>query len=263
MFEVYRRPWGRLFFLLLAVSGLLHAQAPPTTTVSDVVYRADGTPARGTLLISWPAFIAAGGQTVAAGTKSVTLGLQGALSVALVPNTGATPTTTIYTVVYQLDDGVKTEYWLVGTTSPTTIAAVRTVLGSGSVTQMASRQYVDTAVAATVHKSGTETIAGTKQFSLSPSVPTPQLDTDAVNKAYVDAVVVNSGNGSYVSKSGDTMTGPLTLPGEPGRMKLAEDRLALLERNDIRRSVYDRIVNAVITVAISAAIAMHDRWTGR
>jgi succinate dehydrogenase hydrophobic anchor subunit len=82
MFEAYRRPWGRLFFLLLAVAGLLHAQAPPTTTVSDVVYR-------------------------------------------------------------------------------------------------------------------------------------------------------------------------------------AEDRLALLERNDIRRSVYDRIVNAVITVAISAAIAMHDRWTGR
>ncbi len=48
--------------------------------------------------------------------------------------------------------------------------------------------------------------------------------------------------------------------GQPGRMKLAEDRITHLERNDIRRSVYDRIVNAVITVAISALIAMHDRW---
>lgn len=48
--------------------------------------------------------------------------------------------------------------------------------------------------------------------------------------------------------------------GQPGRMKLAEDRIALLERNDIRRSVHDRILNAVITVAISALIAMHDRW---
>jgi hypothetical protein len=48
--------------------------------------------------------------------------------------------------------------------------------------------------------------------------------------------------------------------GQPGRMKLAEDRITLLERSDIRRSVYDRIVNAAITVAISAAIAMHDRW---
>jgi|SRR3989442_1429813 hypothetical protein len=47
--------------------------------------------------------------------------------------------------------------------------------------------------------------------------------------------------------------------GQPGRMKLAEDRITLLEKNDIRRSVYDRLVNAVITVAISAAIAMHDR----
>jgi hypothetical protein len=47
--------------------------------------------------------------------------------------------------------------------------------------------------------------------------------------------------------------------GQPGRMKLAEDRLTALERNDIRRSVYDRLVNAAITIAISAAIAMHDR----
>ncbi len=48
--------------------------------------------------------------------------------------------------------------------------------------------------------------------------------------------------------------------GQPGRMKLAEDRITLLEKNDIRRSVYDRLVNAVITVAISGAIAMHDRF---
>jgi len=36
--------------------------------------------------------------------------------------------------------------------------------------------------------------------------------------------------------------------------------LAFFEKSEIRRSVYDRIVNAAITVAISAAIAMHDRW---
>lgn len=48
--------------------------------------------------------------------------------------------------------------------------------------------------------------------------------------------------------------------GQPGRMKLAEDRLVFLELREIRRTVYDRIVNAVITVAISAIIAMHDRW---
>lgn len=45
---------------------------------------------------------------------------------------------------------------------------------------------------------------------------------------------------------------------QPGRMKLAEDRLVSLERNDIRRSVYDRLVNAIIATAISAAIALHE-----
>jgi hypothetical protein len=47
--------------------------------------------------------------------------------------------------------------------------------------------------------------------------------------------------------------------GQPGRMKLAEDRLAALERSEIRRSVYERLVNAAITIAISAAIAMHEK----
>ena len=51
--------------------------------------------------------------------------------------------------------------------------------------------------------------------------------------------------------------------GQPGRMKLAEDRLVSLEKSEIRRSVYDRIVNAAITVAISAAIALHDHWGTR
>jgi hypothetical protein len=45
---------------------------------------------------------------------------------------------------------------------------------------------------------------------------------------------------------------------QPGRMKLAEDRLTMLERSDIRRGVYDRVVNALIAMTVSAAIAMHD-----
>jgi hypothetical protein len=90
MFDARRRQLGRLFFLLL-IAGISHGQGPATTVVSDVVFRADSTPAAGTLLISWPAFITTNGEAVAAGTKSVTLGTQGALSVALIPNTGVTP----------------------------------------------------------------------------------------------------------------------------------------------------------------------------
>jgi hypothetical protein len=47
---------------------------------------------------------------------------------------------------------------------------------------------------------------------------------------------------------------------QPGRMNLAEEKIRQLERNDIRRSVYDRLVNAVITTAISALISTHGRW---
>lgn len=197
MFDV-RRPTGWLFYLastILLSSLWSMAQGPALTTVSDTVYRADGQPASGTLLISWPAFSTANGLAVAAGVNSALLSAGGALSAQLAPNVGASPAGTVYTVVYQLSDGeVKTEYWTVPTTSRTTIAAMRTVLGaSSSVSQMATQQFVNAALAskadeaAVVHIGRTETITGLKQFSLSPRVPTPQSTTDSANKAYVDA----------------------------------------------------------------------------
>jgi hypothetical protein len=246
---------GRLFYLLLMMAIIAtraQAQGPATTTVSDIVYRADGTPAGGVLLISWPAFTTAGGQTVAAGDTSATLGSGGALSVALVPNANATPAGTLYTVVYQLDDGTaKTQYWSVPTSSPATIAQVLTSLGvTGTVAQFATEQYVSTALAgkandsAVVHLSGSETITGVKQFAVAPSVPTPVNSGQIANKGYVDSAVSSSGGGSYLSLTGGTLTGPLTLPAE---------------RNDIKRGVYERLLNAAISIAISTAIAMHER----
>jgi len=219
-----RRPYGWLFLLLAGlVAVLVSAQTLPTTMISDTVYRADGSPAGGTLLISWPEFTTAASGAVAAGNTSVTLGSGGALSVGLVPNANATPANTVYRVVYQLDDGtVKTEYWIVPTNSPTTISAVRTTLGAGnSASQMATQQYVNTALAgkandaAVVHLNGTETVVGLKQFSVSPALPTPVNATDAANKAYVDNATQNVGSGSYVSTAGGTMTGPLVLSGNP------------------------------------------------
>jgi hypothetical protein len=95
----------RLFLcalVLLVTSGL--SQTSPMTTIQDTVYRADGSPAAGTLLISWPAFTTSGGEAIAAGTVSVNLGSRGALAVTLTPNANATPANTVYTVVYQLND---------------------------------------------------------------------------------------------------------------------------------------------------------------
>ena len=194
MFDEHRRPLGRLFFLLAFVVssfGGSRAQSPATTTISDVVYRGDGTLAGGTLLISWPTFSTAAGQSVAAGKTSVTLAPGGVLSVALVPNTGATPAGTFYTVVYQLDDGtVKTEFWRVTATSPSTIAAVRTVLGSGN------------------------------------------------------SAVTTSGNGSFVSKAGDSMTGPLQLPGDP----VAPNQAATKHYVDSGLAVKADLINGVVPI---------------
>jgi hypothetical protein len=55
------RPAGRLFYCLIPVMlavGVLRGAPPPpalpaTTTISDVIYRVDGSPAAGTLLITW------------------------------------------------------------------------------------------------------------------------------------------------------------------------------------------------------------------
>jgi len=99
---------GRLFCCLLwliATLGIARpAEAANTTIVQDVVYRADGTPAAGTLVISWPAFTAADNSAVAAGSMSVAIGAQGAINVSLVPNAGGTPDGTYYKVIYKLDN---------------------------------------------------------------------------------------------------------------------------------------------------------------
>jgi hypothetical protein len=98
MFEI-RRPSGRIFYLalawMIAAPGIrLHAapqSGPALTSVVDTVYRADGTPAQGILVITWPAFVEANGTAVAAGSLDVTLGSNGALNVALATNADDKP----------------------------------------------------------------------------------------------------------------------------------------------------------------------------
>jgi hypothetical protein len=217
--------------MVLTAAGKLQAQGPALTTISDTVYRADGSSASGTVLISWPSFETTTGDAVAAGNLAVTIGPQGAFSVQLAPNVGASPAGTYYVVVLQLDDGtVRTEYWAVPATSPTTIAAVLTTPGTGLGNLAATQQYVNGAVAnlavdaTVVHLAGTETITGAKQFTVPPSLPAPVGANDGANKGYVDTAVGNVGSGAYVSISGGTMTGPLTLPADPAAPNQAADR---------------------------------------
>jgi hypothetical protein len=234
MRDASRRPLGRLFHwavtatMALGFAAQAHGAAPVpqsgnTTTVADTVYMADGTPASGILIITWPAFETASGTAVAGGTTSVTLGTNGALSVALEPNAGATPAGVYYTVVYQLQPSeVKTEYWVVPvSTSPVTLATVRATPGSGAAAQPVSTQYVNTQLAlkanddAVVHLAGSETITGVKSFDAVPNVPTPVNPGDVANKSYVDQSVANVGAGSFLPLAGGAMTGPITLPANP------------------------------------------------
>jgi hypothetical protein len=167
-----------------------------TTTVSDTVYAANGQPATGTLLISWGQFTTATGASVAAGTTSVTLGTNGLLTVALAPNAGANPMGSYYTVVYHLGGGTLTrENWVVPVSStPVTLAAVRaTVLPTSVAMETVTKQYVDSAIASAL-ATGLVPLAG------------------------------GSGTGPYVQITGDTMTGPLVLPGDPTSALQAADK---------------------------------------
>ncbi|HEX6879242.1 MAG TPA: hypothetical protein VF135_02670, partial [Terriglobales bacterium] len=103
--------WALIGFVVFSIGMPLHAAR--TTRISDVIYRADGLPAAGTLVISWPAFTSGDGEAVAAGRMSVNIGVSGTVDLALVPNTGSTPAS-YYTVVIKATDGTSsTEYWTV------------------------------------------------------------------------------------------------------------------------------------------------------
>jgi hypothetical protein len=192
---------GRLLYCLisaLAVIALpLRAAEPNKTIVADTIYRADGTSAKGTLLISWPAFSTADGKPVAAGTLSVKIAANGSINLPLIPTQGATPSGTAYKVVIALEDGSSsTEYWSVPALSPTTIAAIRATQVPATVAmQVVSRDYVDSQLATAVRKNGDETISGSKTFEVSPLVPPPGTDAAAANKGYVDVAIAAAATG--------------------------------------------------------------------
>lgn len=184
------RGWILIGVLLSCMTAAARAQVT-TTQVADTIFHADGTPATGTILISWPSFTTSTGAAIPSGSLSAPIATGGAFTVSLTPNSGATPIGTYYTAVLHLDDGTVTrEYWVVPVSqTPVKISAIEsTVLPTSVAMQTVSKAYVDTAIAAA--------IAGTPMVTTTP----------------------------YVLKTGDTMSGPLNLPGDPVSPAQAADK---------------------------------------
>jgi trimeric autotransporter adhesin len=173
-----------LGFAIAAATVICRGQVT-TTAVQDTVYRADGSYATGTILVSWPAFESASGKTVAAGNLNVAIGANGQVTLNLAPNVGATPAGSYYTAVYHLDDGtVKTEYWEVPNVASTTVAAIRTLVMPASVAvQTLTSSQVDSMLNQYLPLQGGN-MSGTLQLFQDPQQP-----MQAATKNYVDNAV--------------------------------------------------------------------------
>jgi hypothetical protein len=203
--------------LLIPVRGL----AIQTTNVQGIVYRADGSVAQGTMLVSWPGFTAADGSAVAAGNTTVTIAPDGSVNMALAPNAGANPQGSYYTVVYHMNDGtVQKEYWVVPQGPTATISELRARVVPAAVAQQSvTQQYVDTSISTSIGalpgsylqlKGGT--MGGALNLS---SDPTSALQ--ATTKQYVDNATasISSALADKLPLVGGALTGPLTLAADP------------------------------------------------
>jgi hypothetical protein len=201
---------GLLLAALAAILPVAAAQTLTTTTVQDTIYRADGTLASGTLIVSWPAFTTAANVAVAAGSNGVQIAANGTVTLSLAPNAGAFPGGTYYSAVYHLSDGtVNKEYWVVPVAASTTIGAIRSQLLPATVAiQAVSKQYVDAAVAA-IDSNAIPASGGTMTGPLLLSGD-PTSAQQAADKHYVDDSVE-----SLLPISGGSLTGPLTLAADP------------------------------------------------
>jgi len=117
---------GRLFSVLISIvfTILLPRPAFPQgggltlCQITDTVYRADGSPAQGNIVIVWSAFTTAAGQPVAAGNLTVPLGTNGQFTAALAPNAGSMPAGSYYRVTYKLNELKANMRWIIGNGNP-------------------------------------------------------------------------------------------------------------------------------------------------
>ena len=100
-----------LNLLAAPAGGTSKAPGPTLCQIIDTVYRADGSPAQGTVLLAWQAFTTAAGQAVTPGSLLVTLDANGGFNASVAPNTGASPAGTYYKAIFKLNDDTVQPAW--------------------------------------------------------------------------------------------------------------------------------------------------------
>ncbi len=183
--------WMGLLSIAVCLMGIwtgdvTHAQAVSKTPVQGTVYLANGQPAAGTLVGSWPSFTTASGQLVAADSTTITIAPDGFVSVNLAANAGATPAGLYYTAVYYMSDGTtNTQYWVVPAGTQVTLGQVQAqLMPSTQAVQAVSKAYVDQSIAALSVSSLTATggaLTGPLTLCCDPTQP-----MQAADKHYVD-----------------------------------------------------------------------------
>lgn len=189
----------------VALGQAASAQAISTTTVQGTVYLANGQPGAGTVVVSWPSFTTANGQSIVDGRITATIAPDGFLSVNLAANLSSTPAGLYYTAVYYMSDGSSsTQYWVVPAAAQASLAQVQSqVMPAAQAVQAASKAYVDQAIEA----------LGQGVFTLSGGTMTgplllngdPTQTLQAADKHYVDTSVSQA-----VPLTGGSVTGALT-----------------------------------------------------
>ncbi len=196
-----------LSLFLIAFGNVAGAQAISTTTVQGTVYLANGQVGSGTLVLSWPAFTTASGQSIAADSTNVTIAPDGFMSVNLAPNLGSTPAGLYYTAVYYLSDGTTTtQYWVVPAGATATLAQVQAqLMPAAQAVQAVSKAYVDQAILeASLSQLGASggTLTGPLYLNGDPTQPLQAADKHYVDATFAEAVPLAGGN----------MTGALQTP---------------------------------------------------
>ena len=178
---------------LIALCALRLFALPALTTIQDTIYQADGTPMNGTVIVTWPSFVASDGTKIAAQTLVVPV-TSGYFQAALVPTAGASPTTAYSVRINSAGKNQSTELWSVpASATPLTIASVMIVQTGGVII---GSNPVTTAPADTTTIPITDVVGLSNELAMRPMIGATFADSRAAVIDATGAIDGAAGNSS-------------------------------------------------------------------